>query len=406
MDRIKLLLITNYFPPVQSVASLRMQAFVRYLPSDRYEIKVVCQSADGRRQVTKLPGGAEVCAIPNRRFIRFATFSSKTSFLLHKMKAGWNRLLIFFRVGEVSGWKHDAFLESRNIVNSWKPDVILTSYPYLASLKIGFRLKNEFPEVKWVMDLRDALATNPFIPEYKRKRLRKLEVGFIKHADAVAAVSEPILSHFRDYNTGHTSYCEIRNGYDFEPGNPGSFNDIFTITYAGTFYAGRNPEVFFKAIRVLLNDGRMDDVKVNFSGVGNAVKVPQDLKKRIMVSMKMPYADIVSQLKDSDALLLVLPSGPYKGVFSGKIFDYLGTGRPVIALIDPDDVAAGLIRQSGCGYVAAFDDVNQTVQAILWAYDLWQQKKLPPVDQEVVGLHHRKVQVERLDKLILSLCPR
>ena len=66
------------------------------------------------------------------------------------------------------------------------------------------------------------------------------------------------------------------------------------------------------------------------------------------------------------ALLLLIPDagGRGKGVLSGKVFEYIAAGRPVLAAVPPDGAAADLIRETGAGVVVAPDDVDGLRRAL------------------------------------------
>ena len=68
-----------------------------------------------------------------------------------------------------------------------------------------------------------------------------------------------------------------------------------------------------------------------------------------------PRAESLALQRDSEALLLLIPEadGRGKGVLSGKVFEYVAVGRPILAAVPPDGAAAELIRETGAGVVAA-----------------------------------------------------
>ena len=107
-------------------------------------------------------------------------------------------------------------------------------------------------------------------------------------------------------------------------------------------------------------------------------------------------------MRQADCLLLILPKVVQKGVYSGKLFEYLGCKRPILATVDKTDVAADLIQKCNAGFVADFDDVQEIEQCIEQAYTLWERKESLPMNDELIMWHHRKNQVKILNDLIIN----
>ena len=81
----------------------------------------------------------------------------------------------------------------------------------------------------------------------------------------------------------------------------------------------------------------------------------------------LPRGESLRYQRDSEALLLLVPDagGRGKGVLSGKVFEYLAAGRPILAAVPPDGAAAELIRETGAGVVVAPDDVDAIRAALV-----------------------------------------
>jgi glycosyltransferase involved in cell wall biosynthesis len=394
-------MIARFFPPYPSVASNRTGAFARWIDSDKYRVTVMLPKSD-YGHVKEFPDFANICLIEDRQWLRRATFIKPASRPLHIVKAGWNRLFDFLGFSDLKVWEKNVAGYFPQIFVKDEPTVILSSFPPAAVIRAAYTIKGKFPEVKWIADLRDAIADNPYIPAREKRRLKATE-ELLALADVLVSVSQPICDYYRNQKSYKSRVAEIRNGFDFEPGNPGNRNDVFTITYAGTFYGKRNPDVLFRALSNLLGTGQISNIRIRMAGVGAAIKVPQDLSKFVEILPKMPYSNAITLLKQSDALLLVLPPGKSKGVYSGKLFDYLGTYRPVVAMVDPDDVAAILIRACKAGYVAEFGNIHENEEALMMAYRDWLLQSFPDPDRDCIAKHHRRVQTGELDRLIQNL---
>lgn len=404
MDKKHIIIISVYFPPIISVASNRILAFAKYLDSSKYKITVITLLQSKNSAKINIPE-IDIKYIQNRQWVKRATFTKKYSFLVHKMRAAWNVLLNQFGVNDSKSWERNAFDAIEKCVSSYSNTVLLSSYPTDSPIIVASKIKKKHPEVKWIADLRDGIVNNSNKSTVLRSKQKStIEDNILRYADAITSVSEPILSHLNQRkNRCEITLNEIRNGYDFEFGNNGKFNPIFTISYVGNFYGNRNPDIFYKVLEEIINQKLIPSFHINFVGVGGAVLVPSKLKKHITIIEKVPYSEAIELMRTSDALLLVLPAGESKGVFSGKIFDYLGVMRPIIPLVDPDDVAAQLIHETGAGKVAAWNSVDEAVESILWAYRLWEKKELPNYNMDQIQSFHRKKQVGKLGQIIDNL---
>jgi len=108
--------------------------------------------------------------------------------------------------------------------------------------------------------------------------------------------------------------------------------------------------------------------------------------------------------RDSEALLLLVPDagGRGKGVLSGKVFEYIAAGRPILAVVPPDGAAAELIRETGSGIVAAPDDVDAIKTALVGLHSRFANRGLPSVelstrDEERLS---RRARVEEMAQLL------
>jgi glycosyltransferase involved in cell wall biosynthesis len=402
-NKIHVILLSVYFPPILSVASNRMIAFAKYLDKDKFNVSVVTLYSDGSENV-ELPENVKVYYVKNSQFLKLATFKKHSSYLVHKLKALWNKIIISLNIPEYSSWQKGAYKKLKEIIEHDSQTIVIASFPVEEPLEVAIKIKAEFPEVKFIADLRDALSANPFVNEQIRSRYDNLEKRVLKSADIITTVSEPIIDDLKIKSTNSKIiFSEIRNGFDFKPGSIKKANNKFTITYAGTFYADRNPSHFFNALNSLIETKQIETPIVNFLGVSGGIIIPKVLKNTVNCFERVEYEQIIPKLKSSDALLLVQPGNGFKGLFSGKIFDYLGAMRPIIAAIDKNDVAAKLISDCNAGFVASFDNENEIANAILSAYKLWKNNESLKFNEELILEHHRSMQVLKLNQLILSL---
>ncbi len=108
----------------------------------------------------------------------------------------------------------------------------------------------------------------------------------------------------------------------------------------------------------------------------------------------LPYGEALAAQRSADALLLLIPDAGGRGdvVVSGKVFEYLAAGRPILAAVPPGGVAADLIRRTGSGEVVDGSDEHGLEMALEGMIDRWAGAGLPDVvlpEQEHEALHRR-----------------
>jgi len=102
--------------------------------------------------------------------------------------------------------------------------------------------------------------------------------------------------------------------------------------------------------------------------------------------------DFIPELFRADALLFLYPPTGRVGVFSGKLFEYISTAKPIIAATVLNDVAAGLIMEYKVGHPVGFNDIEGIKRSFMEAASLWQNKVSLNVPVEKIHLLHRKNQ--------------
>jgi glycosyltransferase involved in cell wall biosynthesis len=89
----------------------------------------------------------------------------------------------------------------------------------------------------------------------------------------------------------------------------------------------------------------------------------------------LSHRDAVRAMRGADVNLLIIGSQPGAGAtLTGKIFEYLRSGRPVLGLVPPDGEAAALIEKFDAGAVVAPDDVAGAAAALARLYDAGRQE--------------------------------
>jgi hypothetical protein len=307
-------------------------------------------------------------------------------------------------------WYPSAVAAGRRLVRKWRPNVIYASaLPFTAHI-VAARLAR-ISSVPWIAEFRDQFAGNPYsnLPSWRLPMDLWIERQVVSSASACVTVSEPIATTLRTRYKKPT--IVVLNGYDeraalLAPAGPADVEAPLNILYTGVIYPGRrDPAALFRAIASL---GQLaKHVEVHFYGQdlrGVAeIAARHGVSDRVRVHGAISYGESLAAQQAADVLLLLLWSDPREiGVYTGKIFEYIGAGRPILAVGSQDGVAAQLIRSRRLG-VAANDE-----QSIATTLRRWIEEKrttgrvAAPDDSAKCGLS-RSEQFALVDRLLLQV---
>ena len=393
--KIKIGLIAYWFPPQKGVAVLRMNAFAKYLDKQKYDLTVFTIKDETNEEHSE---EFKIVRINNpSNGLLFIEYENDSR-LKHFSKIVWNVLLSKFIKNKHQVWLNQLI----ETLEPYKFAVLISSYAPKEAHLAALSYKKSNPKTRWIADMRDEMSKNLHLKQKERKALSEIENNINSSANALTTVSKPILDDFRILMPSIQHFEEIRNGFDHDLIPTENYNDIFTINYAGIFYGSIKPDTFFKGLKIFKAKNNVE-FKLQFIGTNRNFDIPFEFKNVITFLPKLENKEAVRLIMNADCNLLILPKIERKGVYSGKIFDYLSARKPIIAVIDTDDVAAELISSLNAGFIADFNDINKIADAIEKAYFWWKDKKGLCDNKFDVEKLHRKYQVYKLDVLIDKL---
>ncbi|MFM1651989.1 glycosyltransferase family 4 protein [Brevibacillus sp. B_LB10_24] len=284
-------------------------------------------------------------------------------------------------------WYPAAVKLGRQIMKQENIDVIFSTSGPATDHLVAQTLVKEFG-CKWVVDFRDPWTQNMHRSGIGwRDRLEeRMEAKVLARADAVTTVTAAFAQNFRSkYGRVIRRLELIYNGFDradfagLQPQRvaPGKFHAV----YAGIFYQKRNPRLLLQAIRELMDEGRVkqDEIQLSFAGVfdypgysENADCVAElGLQDVVRVLGNLPHQEALGMMKGADALLLIGDVSADAGAYiPGKLFEYMGIGKPILAL-NMEGEATGIIQQFRLGQIADPTDKAAVKEAYLKLYEEW-----------------------------------
>ena len=401
-NKTHVVIVSSWFYPQNRVACYRMNSFAKYLDHDRFDISIVTLLSDKNLPMEEQIFDCKVMRVPSNKLVKIRQQVTTDNWLVHQVKSLNNVLVGQMNKEDYPGWAKNATDKLLDLHEHQPIDVIISSYAPMDAHLATLNFKLKYPEVKWVADMRDEMSMNPFLSTTDKKDLRSLELKLAKKIDALTSVSKPILNDFAEIMAGNEiKFVEVRNGFDHDKQPYGNFNEQFTMLYAGTFYGKRKPDTFFSALSNLLEQGKLSkEWKLQLLGTHKNFQVPKELSNNLEF---LPTADneaAVDMMFKADCNVLIHPPMGVKGVFTGKLFEYISANKPVLALVDKSDVAAELIEEQNAGFIADFYSIDEIEEAILDAYATWKEKRTLPFNADKVKTLHRKHQAKIMESVI------
>lgn len=296
---------------------------------------------------------------------------------------------------------------------------ITSSHPF-SSLVLMYKLKKEFSDRITLVDFRDYININLLNPSIKFSLFSKLIIaaqqkwitGYAKNIDLITTASESISDKFE-----HVHHCKnvttIYNGFEadlFDSIEDVKQNDTFNVSMIGTLYHYQDIDFMIDGLSRFLNEHKnKTGIMINFIGLDYYPQVAAQIRSRlsefdgmIKITPRLKRSDALSVMKNSQVLFYVGWKG-WKGIYSGKIFEYLGAKRNILIAPNDHDVLEKLVNYTNSGKLA---NTAAEMHDILTAwYEEWQQNgklKYSGVEERIAQ-YTREYQAERLRLLLLKV---
>lgn len=398
----KLLVIANLYH-----ASPRIPGLIRHMADFGWDTSVITVPlSDDPRNLLGFPSGfkekvkiietdysGDVFSFWRRIFCHFGLKddSSMLDQAAEKVKISGGRkivnfLMLFYKTvfaypDEERKWKKPAIKKIEEILKTQKFDAILTSSSPATAHIIGNAICRKF-NIPWAAEFRDLWTQNHGYPYFSLRKFfeKKLEIKTLVPASCMVTVSEPLAKKLENFH-GKKSYS-VLTGFDPDLINnqPEKITDNFTITYTGHIYRDlQNVDKFLRALSELVSEKKVDVKKVEVRFYGSYLNwLNDEIRKLGLEDIVRQHGSIkrmeaIRKQRESQLLLaLQLENSEETGDYSGKIFEYLASRRPILASGGKRDVATELLEETGAG-LEAFDK-NGIKELIVGFYKEYMEK--------------------------------
>ncbi len=395
----KILIVTAFFPPQNSIASLRPYSWAKYWSIAGHEVTVLTTPKKQSSSDSPMPQKFEVIEVPIP-WLKSLSRLKKSTVLgepipltamgskAHKSRSFRVRIGNWFRgiqktYGIAYGvrmpdpldlWTTCAF--DRVSYQTWDL-VVSTAGPYSVHAP-AYKLHKLGLAKQWIADWRDLWVDNHMFPGLIGFRTleRHLERRWCNAATAITTVSQP-LADVMTAKYGNKVNV-IFNGFDVDDVGSLPSGSIFPddgverIVYTGSIYAGKqDPSPLFKAIAQLAAESILttNDIQVLFCGNNanvNEIAQVEGVADYVKYLGFLPRNQALQLQRDASVLLfLAFESESAQGILTGKLFEYIHSGTPIWAIGNSqDESVAKILGEADCGIVMGKDTV-QIKSAIL-----------------------------------------
>jgi glycosyltransferase involved in cell wall biosynthesis len=383
----KVLIITYYWPPSAGSGVQRWLKFAKYLPEFGWEPVIftpenpdfelkdesLLKEVSPKLEVMKFPIWEPYGVFRKLKKEK----SGDPSKILEKQqkslsdKAGiWLRANVLVPDPRIF-WVKPSVGFLTDLINNGQFQAIITTGPPHSLHLIGLQLKKK-TGINWLADFRDPwskwefLDTLPML-DWVKKRHQKLEKEVLDTADIVTTISPTFQKDFEKLSQRKVQL--LTNGYDSAdlPSNwkfSISNQETIEILYTGVIDAIRNPLPFIEAFQEVFQASNKKAI-LRFVGkvseaVGNFISQDPWLKENIKLEGYVSHEDVFAYYQNAHLLLLILTDTKNaKGNIPGKLFEYLSTGRPILALGDPEGDSSSILTSCNGGKVIAHTEKDE-----------------------------------------------
>ena len=435
----RILLVTHYFPPYDHIGSARTGKTAKYLELFGHDVRVIA-ARDTLTRFATMP--LEISA-EHVIYTRWINWFFKTDLALNRLaqwlrgssgidaagaghsqpgkvapetKSNRSRMTVagkrirdalrsvFYFPDAQVGWLPFGIRAGRQLLETWRPDVIFASSGPYTALIIASTLSREF-SIPWVAEFRDLWVENHQYqhPAWRRSIESRLEKSVVSGASGLVTVSEPLAERLRKMYSADTEV--VYNGFD--PGDHGrgaggSMGTALTIVYTGWVYPQHTLAPLFGAVRALPVD--VADVRIIFYGsdAGLVRELAESFGIGHLVDTRNPvsFMESLRLQREADVLLYLSWNDPAQtGIFSGKLLQYFGARRPILAVGNADNAPARVILERRLGFVSS-DSSEISARISSWIIEKRKTGTIGGIPFEAVADFSRENQTRRLERFL------
>lgn len=440
MPNRSLLFFSYLFPPRAGAGVQRALKFAKYLPQFGWKPLIVANGGVAEDGVTHAQDAELLEDLPKETIIRYTELTPSERRRFHRMQKRWRQRLE--PTDSMGWWTRPALRTAELLLTEHDPQAIFITLSPFTSAQVGIRL-SERTGLPLILDLRDpwALDETKVYPTRwhaardlaaMRRALRAADLVIMntpQAADAVRRTFDLPPSMRLTHLTNGFDADDFLRAAPIDPPAP----DVLRIVHTGMFhselaqvwddlYCGRGlpsrlkfprrpinlwtrtPCYLLAAIDKLIRGGAIKSNQIELVLVGElsagdrALIQASSVKDRVRMLGYQSHGESVGWLLSADVLFLPLHTpldhGPAT-IVPGKAYEYLGSGRPILAMGPPGDMR-DFIQETRSGIAIDGDDINAAAAALKRFYDA-KVHNIPILTQD-------RASIRRFERKTLTQC--
>ncbi|MBV7534780.1 glycosyltransferase [Duganella sp. sic0402] len=407
----RVLMIAYHYPPIRGGSGmLRTLAFTQYLPRFGWQPIVLSVSLNAY----PVHGAEEAAPIQVHR--SFALDISRQLAIRGRYPS------ILAQPDRWISWWPGAVCAGLRLIREQRPDLIWSTYPIATAHLIGLTL-HRMTGLPWIADQRDPMLDTDYPPDPRRRRIHQwIERQAMQRGAAVVCTTPGAVRDLNQRYPGDSrkQIALIENGYDeacfiaTERAKPAaaSSGGPFRLLHSGVIYPSeRDPSTLFAALARLQAEGAISPSSLRLvlrasshdDHLSTLVNQHRGLANIIEFSPPLPYLEALAEIQHADGLLL-LQAANCNNQIPAKLYEYLRSRRPILALTHPDGDTAALLRRAGIDTMAPLDQASSIAHALLRFLRQCQKNQAPVAPSSLIAGHSRLARSQELAQLMDRIC--
>lgn len=390
----RVLIITYYWPPSGGAGVQRWLKFTKYLPGFGWQPVVYTPEnpeapVDDPSLLEDISDETEVIKRPiwepydlYKRFIGMGSDDRiNAGFLNERRKSEkkegisvWIRGNLFIPDAR-RFWINPSARFLGKYLREHPVDAVISTGPPHSMHLIARKLKKRF-NLPWIADFRDPWTEIDFYDQLRLTRRsdqkhRAREGSVLREADRVVVIGKTMAGRF---SMAHpVTPVVIPNGYDEADfkGEAQQGDGKFSIVHVGAMNRDRNHPAFWEAISEMIAGEPALASSLVIKLVGKLdLSVHQSISDHglgavVEITPYLPHDRIIPLLRSASVLYLPINQTPNaKSIQTGKLFEYLAAGRPILGTGPADGDAAAILKECNAGEMVGFSDRKQLIRVL------------------------------------------